>query len=186
MAAPGERPNTNGVRVVPTSPTVEHATIQGRPTSRAAAAGSAAVALVAVVGGDAAMAGVAAAARATMPGPTAFAWCAAAAVIAASSYAFVGVPQLALGRRQAGDGDVRDRRSRFAVRLLDGGPDRKRTAASATTAFVVASVVAGPLAIGWFAGRHQLPQAHRRTAVSAAVFGAVWAAVYLGAIAAAF
>ena len=152
-----------------------------------AAAGSAAVATLAVVAGDVAMAGVAAAARATVPGPASVAWFAAAGIIAIGSYTLIGIPQIALGRRQ---GAVGDRRGRWAIRLLDRDGDRGRTTSRrqgmAPFAFVVASIAAGPLAIGWLAGRRHDPNAHRRTAVSAAVFGATWAAVYLGAINALF
>src|SRR5688500_16514440 len=155
--------------------------------STAAAAGSAVVATLALVAGDAAMAGVAAAAGAVVPGPSPAAWLAATVVIAVGSYTLIGIPQIALGRRQ---GAVGDRRSRWAIRLLerDGdrgrGRDTSRRQGMAPFAFVVASIVAGPLAIGWLAGRRHDPNAHRRTAASAAVFGATWAAAYLGAISA--
>lgn len=154
----------------------------------AATIGSAAVATVALIAGDAAMAGVVAGAKAIVPGPASVAWFAAAAVIAIGSYTLVGIPQIALGRRHGDNGSddtLRDRRGRWAIRLLDRNRSRRQGMVP-TAAFVVASIAAGPLAIGWFAGRRQHPNAHRRTAVSAAVFGATWAAAYLGAIAAIF
>jgi hypothetical protein len=151
--------------------------------SMVATVGSAVVAGLALIAGDAAMAATAAGARAVVPGPSSVAWLAAATVIAAGSYVLVGAPQIALGRRQT---ELRDRRTRWAVRLLgDGGDhdgrngDHERRVAPAI-AFTVASVVAGPLAIGWFTGRHHHARAQQRTATAAAIFGATWAAVYLG------
>ena len=93
-----------------------------QPRAVLTTAASALVAGLAIVAGDAAMAGTAAAANAVVPGPASTAWLAAAAVIAAGSYALVGAPQIALGRRQTGSHDesLKDRRSRWAVRLLGG------------------------------------------------------------------
>jgi len=160
-----------------------------QPRAVLTTAASALVAGLALVAGDAAMAGTAAAANAVVPGPASTAWLAAAAVIAAGSYALVGAPQIALGRRQTEP--LKDRRSRWAVRLLGGsdhsddhsddhGKSTRRPTAAAAIAFVVASIVAGPLAVGWFTGRHHHPKAHQRTAAAAALFGCTWAAVYLG------
>jgi hypothetical protein len=174
------------------SSTAGDAVLRGAPQpvhrlSRAAAAGSAVLATVALVAGDAAMAGVAVGARAVVPGPAVVEWLAAAGVIAVGSHVLVGLPQLALGRRH---GAMHDRRGRWAVRLLGRDPGglqgTARTSFARVVAFVVASVVAGPLAIGWISGRRGDAEAHLRTATSAALFGAVWAAVYLGAIAAVF
>lgn len=146
-------------------------------TAAAPLAGGAVVAALALIAGDAAMAGVAAGARAIVPGPAFVAWFAAAAVIASGSFFLVGIPQVALGRRHGDLHDLHDRRGRWAVRLL---------ARNSALAFVVASIVAGPLAVGWFAGRNHDAHAQRHTALSALVFGAAWAAVYLGAVAALF
>jgi hypothetical protein len=64
-----------------------------------------------------------------------------------------------------------DARSRLAARSLSTG---------GMAGFVTASVVGGPLAVGWFYARRGDPRARSLTWTAAWLLAAVWSAVYLG------
>ena len=147
--------------------------------SKAAAIASAALTAAALIGGDAAMAAVVAAVRHGVDGAL-LQGAIAGGVIAIGSYALVGVPQIRLGRKQTATTQQqgqKDRRTRWAL---------ARLAANTPAAFLVASVVAGPLAVGLVTGRTHDAHPHTKTAAAAAVFGITWAAIYLGALSAIF
>jgi cellobiose-specific phosphotransferase system component IIC len=134
-----------------------------------------------VVFGEAALVAVVGVGRHLAHGANAGAWAIATSVNATIAYVLVGLPQLkAWDHAGAGNVDQEpnaDPRARFATRTLSGG---------GLAAFVVASVVGGPLAVGWFYGRRRDPRARSLTWAAAWLLAAVWSAVYLGLVARVF
>lgn len=164
-------------------------TSQARPhgSRLTPAIGTAALTIATLVGGDVALLAVVGVVRGATPNVLAVEWFVAAVVISVATFVLLGVPQVRLaaaGRTHAADAadgaagaSPKDRRTAWAVdRLRRGGP----------LAFAAASAAAGPLVIGWFAGRHTPDRAIATTAASALVFGAFWSAVYLGVLTALF
>ena len=151
---------------------VGESTARRRPPLAAVLSFSLAVAAFAA--GDAAMVAVCAAARAVVPGAIGAQWALSTVVISVGSYALFGMPQLrAWARTQHRPAEVDDLRSRWAKRLLNSGSG---------LLFVAASLVGGPLAVGWFYGRRHHPRAVVLTAASAVLLAAAWSLVYLGVL----
>jgi hypothetical protein len=146
-----------------------------QPTRWRTAAGLVAV-LPTLLWGDAVLAALAVGVRKVVPGPLPLAWLAAVAVLAPVSYLFGGAVLFRAWRRSADAAPaVDDPRARWAVRLLDG---RK-----GIHVFLLISVVGGSIGAAclYAAGRH--PRTVTLARLSAVVFAAVWAAVYLGVFA---
>ena len=161
---------------------------------RARLVGLVTLALV-LVFGEAALVAVTGVGRHLAGGANAGAWAIATVANATLAYVLVGLPQVRAWEKSAGagaaheaagatipsgagaaagDDAARDPRTRFATRTLSGG---------GLTAFVVASVVGGPLAVGWYYGRRGDPRARSLTWAAAWLLAAVWSAVYLGLLA---
>lgn len=150
----------------------ERSASSARP-SRLAALVTVALGVIGFLSGDAAMVAVCAVARSAVPGGVVWAWLAAVTVVGLGSYGIFGWPQLRAWSRtevQPTPG-ADDLRTRWARRLLASG---------SSLLFVVASLIGGPLAIGWFYGRQHHPRAARFTAASALLLSAFWCAVYMG------
>lgn len=127
---------------------------------------------VAFVSGDAAMFGVVALTKYVYGGPSVLQWMIATPLIAVGAYFIFGVPQIvAWSTGSAKQVDTSDVRARFAVTRLQGG---------GLVAFVVASLIGGPLAIGWYYGKSQDPRARSLTMASGWILASAWSAVYLG------
>jgi len=138
--------------------------------------------LAVILFGEAGIVFVTGIARHVAGGANAMAWAFATTLNALLAYVLVGLPQVraweAAGA-DAGTGAVapdgtRDPRARIAARTLSGG---------GLAAFVLASIIGGPLAVGWFYGRRRDPRARSLTWTSAWLLAAVWSAVYLGLLA---
>lgn len=142
--------------------------VRTRPTG-AVVTGLAAV--LAVIGGDAAMVGVAGFAKTILEEPL-LQWAFATAVIAVGSYFLFGYTQIKAWQSGKHD-EVEDSRSRWAT---------KRLGAGGRIAFVAASIIGGPLAVGWYYGRLRHPKAHQAAMASALILAAFWSVVYLGII----
>jgi hypothetical protein len=135
--------------------------------------------VLALVGGDAAMFGVDALVKYMYDGPRILQWSIATPVIALGAYYIFGLPQI-IAWSASGDAivvDSADIRARFAISRLRGG---------GLFAFVIASLIGGPLATGWYYGQRKDPRARSLTMASGWILAAAWSAVYLGVIAWAF
>jgi len=152
--------------------------LQSKAQWRGAAVSTASF-VAAVVVGEAAIMGLTGASRSVAGGANVVAWLLATVLTAVFSYCLAGLPQIRAWEKgtargiDEGDG-LSDPRVRLAVRSLSGG---------GKAAYVVASVVGGPIAMGWYYGRRRDPRARSLTWTSAWVFGLVWTAVYLGLLA---
>ncbi|HEV7887626.1 MAG TPA: hypothetical protein VGO92_08710 [Acidimicrobiales bacterium] len=142
-------------------------------TGRMAGAGALAVALLF---GEAVIVGVAGAARHLTHGEVLPAWPLATAANAVLGFFILGLTQIKAWERGAATAAPieSDPRLRLAVRGLSGG---------GLLAFVSASVVGGPLAVGWFYGKRRDPRARSLTWTAAWLLAGVWSAVYLGLLA---
>jgi hypothetical protein len=146
---------------------------RGRLTS------SVAVAAV-VLFGEAGLIAVTGVGRQVAHGVNAEAWLVATILNALAGYFLVGLPQIkAWGRggNVAKANATNDPRARFAARTLTSG---------GLAAFVLASIVGGPLAVGWFYGRRLDPRARSLTWAAAWLLAGVWSAVYLGLLSVVF
>lgn len=138
---------------------------------RRGAAVSLIVLVLAFVGGDAAMFGVVGLTRYLYDGPLILQWMIATPIIAFGAYFIFGLPQILAWSNDRGPRvDSADIRARFAVGQLQAGGQ---------VAFVVASLIGGPLATGWYYGKNQHPRARNLTMTSSWILAAAWAAVYL-------
>jgi hypothetical protein len=134
---------------------------------------------VAIVFGEAAMVGVVSLGRHAAGGANVGAWLLATTVIAIVGYLALGLPQIRAwesGTRTGLDTafDNGDPRVRLAARSLSTG---------GLVAFLVASVLGGSLAVGWFYARRRDPRARSLAWTAAWLLAAVWSAVYLGLLA---
>lgn len=112
-------------------------------------------------------------------GANVVAWLLATAINAVLGFSLLGLPQLrawekGTARPAANDDDLTDPRVRLAARSLSAGGQ---------VAFVVASVIGGPIAVGWFYGRRRDPRARSLTWTAAWLCSAVFSALYLGLLA---
>lgn len=132
----------------------------------------------AIVFGEAVIVGLTGFARHVAGGANPGAWALATALNAVLGFYVLGLPQIRAwekGTARVNDADgAADPRTRLAARSLSGG---------GRVAFVGASVIGGPLAVGWFYGRRRDPRARSLTWTSAWLLGAVWSAIYLGLLA---
>lgn len=132
----------------------------------------------AIVFGEAAVVGLTGLARHLLGGANPGAWALATALNAVLGFSLLGLPQIRAwekGTALVDDAEsAADPRTRLAARSLSGG---------GRVAFVAASVIGGPPAIGWFYGRRRDPRARSLTWTAAWILGAVWSALYLGLLA---
>lgn len=127
------------------------------------------MAVIAVLAGDAAMVGIAALTKSLVADPL-LQWVVATAVIGVGAYFIFGYTQIKAWQKGTASA-VEDARSRWAARRLGAG---------GWLAFVLASIVGGPLAIGWYYGRLRHRRAHQAAMAASVILATVWSAVYLG------
>lgn len=137
--------------------------------------------VVALLLGETGLVVLTGAARHVAGGANPGAWALATVFNAVLGFYLLGLPQIRAWETGAARIDSvddvdesADPRTRLAARSLSGG---------GRAAFVVASVIGGPPAIGWFYGRRRDPRARSLTWTAAWLLGAVWSAVYLGLLA---
>jgi hypothetical protein len=142
---------------------------KARPTTILAIA----IAAVGVFAGDAGMLGVVALARSLSTGVY-LQWAISVVVIALGSYLFFGLTQIkAWEKDQIDPRGSDDFRTRWSLRLLGHKNN---------VAFVLASLIGGPLAVGYAAGYTHDVHGRQKTFIAAWIMAAFWAAVYLGAV----
>ncbi len=107
--------------------------------------------------------------------PTLFQWLAMTAVITVGGYLMFGWPQIAAAKKGQTKTVINDPRVRWALPLLGRG---------GVAMFVIATLIGGPLLIGWWFGRVVHPQAWALTSLAALLFAAFWSAFYLGLLSA--
>jgi hypothetical protein len=129
--------------------------------------------LIAAFSGDAAMLAVISLVRHTITIGL-FQWLISVAIISAGSYLFFGLPQL-----KAWDSDhakslvAEDFRMRWSIRMLKSNN---------YVAFVLASFIGGPIAVGYAAGYSHDSNAKKKTFVSSIILAVCWTSIYLGII----
>lgn len=128
-----------------------------------------------IVFGDGVMVAIVGATRALYGGTAILQWLIASLIIAVGGFLLIGVPQLVAWRNtKKPDRLVTDPRSQWSVRLATAG---------GVGAFVLATLVGGCLPIAWYCGRDRVARPYLKTALAAALFAVVWAAIYLQIIA---
>lgn len=92
-------------------------------------------------------------------------------IIAIGAYMLFGYPQLRAWRAGTAEAvDPQDLRFNWAVQLLQRG---------GWPWFVAASLLEGPIGVGWYVGYIQHPRANQLTWLSAWILSVAWTAVYL-------
>ena len=143
--------------------------LKARPTTVLAAV----IAVVAALSGDAAMLLVVGLAR-YLAVNIYIQWLISASIIAVGSYLFFGLTQIKAWERDELRPPIADDfRTRWSLRLLGQ---------KSTLTFLLASLIGGPLAVGYASGYTHSTDGRKKTFISACILAAFWSAFYLGAV----
>jgi len=128
--------------------------------------------VLAIAGGDLAMITVTGLVKKFCDFSVLIQWVLSTPIIAVGGYCFFGLPQINVWWKKPNDQKLstEDVRTKFAVKTLSRG---------GKLAFTLASIVGGPLAIGFYYGYKNDPRARALTWASAWILAAFWAAIYL-------
>lgn len=126
-----------------------------------------------IVAGDIAMIGVCGLCNSVVPGPFVTRWLVAATVVALGAYLLLGLPQVKVWKKV--DLPRTSELSSFSRRSLEW------LSRGGLIPFIAASVVGGPLAVGWYYGRTHHAKAKQRTLVASSLMALCWTGIYLGA-----
>lgn len=131
------------------------------------------LAVISLLGGDAAMIAVVATVRQLVDG-VGLQLILSSSVVAVAGYYLIGLPQIVSWESATGsEKNIRSHRTRMGLRVLER---------PGVASFVLASLIGGPLIIGFITGLSKDRMARRKTLIASCIMAICWSAIYLGLI----